>query len=286
MKRRWLNPLADLVFKRIFGQEKEILIELINGIIQPIDPVIDIEYLSLELLPEGKGGKNSIVDVRCLDLKKRNFILEIQLLQQISFQERVLYYASKTYGKQLLKGRKYEELQPVYLLSIMDYTFDHLNNNWLHRYSLINEIDINKKLNGIHLIFLELDKYRKIAKFTLDTVQDRWIAFLTQPEKILAMSKETLHDYPNLIKAVDLLNESNYTPGQILAYEKYLDSVISWNSTMIESFDNGYEQGLTEGTEKTLGILQELRSNNLSISEIAGKFNIKEELVLQLRDLL
>ena len=100
------------------------------------------------------------------------------------------------------------------------------------------------------------------------------------------MSKETLHDYPNLIKAVDLLNESNYTPGQILAYEKYLDSVISWNSTMIESFDNGYEQGLTEGTEKTLGILQELRSNNLSISEIAGKFNIKEELVLRLRDLL
>jgi predicted transposase/invertase (TIGR01784 family) len=290
MKRRWLNPLADLVFKRIFGQEKEILIELINGIIQPIDPVIDIEYLSLELLPEGKGGKNSIVDVRCLDLKKRNFILEIQLLQQISFQERVLYYASKTYGKQLLKGRKYEELQPVYLLSIMDYTFDHLNNNWLHRYSLINEIDINKKLNGIHLIFLELDKYRKIAKFTLDTVQDRWIAFLTQPEKILAMSKETLHDYPNLIKAVDLLNESNYTPGQILAYEKYLDSVISWNSTMIESFDNGYDQGLSEGVEKgaekTIAIMQALRSGNLSIADIAEKFNIKVELVLQLRDLL
>ncbi len=290
MERRWLNPLADLVFKRIFGQEKEILIELINGIIQPIDPVIDIEYLSLELLPEGKEGKNSIVDVRCLDLKKRNFILEIQLLQQISFQERVLYYASKTYGKQLLKGRKYEELQPVYLLSIMDYTFDHLNNDWLHRYSLINEIDINKKLNGIHLIFLELDKYRKMAKFTLDTVQDRWIAFLTQPEKILAMSKETLHDYPNLIKAVELLNESSYTPGQILAYEKYLDSVISWNSTMIESFDNGYDQGLTEGiekgAEKTIAIMQELRNGNLTIADIAGKFNIKEELVLQLRDLL
>jgi len=290
MKRRWLNPLADLVFKRIFGQEKEILIELINSIIQPIDPVIDIEYLSLELLPEGKEGKNSIVDVRCLDLKKRNFILEIQLLQQISFQERVLYYASKTYGKQLLKGRKYEELQPVYLLSIMDYTFDHSNNDWLHRYSLINEIDINKKLNGIHLIFLELDKYRKMAKFTLDTVQDRWIAFLTQPEKILAMSKETLHDYPNLIKAVELLNESNYTPGQILAYEKYLDSVISWNSTMIESFDNGYDQGLTEGiekgAEKTIAIMQELRNGNLTIADIAGKFNIKEELVLQLRGLL
>jgi hypothetical protein len=104
------------------------------------------------------------------------------------------------------------------------------------------------------------------------------------------MSKETLHDYPNLIKAVDLLNESNYTPGQILAYEKYLDSVISWNSTMIESFDNGYDQGLSEGVEKgaekTIAIMQALRSGNLSIADIAEKFNIKVELVLQLRDLL
>jgi hypothetical protein len=32
--------------------------------------------------------------------------------------------------------------------------------------------------------------------------------------------------------------------------------------------------------------MQELRNGNLTIADIAGKFNIKEELVLQLRDLL
>jgi hypothetical protein len=47
-----------------------ILIELINAIIQPSEPVIDIEYLAPDLLPDGKV---SIVDVRCLDSKRRHF---------------------------------------------------------------------------------------------------------------------------------------------------------------------------------------------------------------------
>jgi len=35
-----------------------------------------------------------------------------------------------------------------------------------------------------------------------------------------------LHNYPNLLKAVELLDESNYTPGQLLAYEKYMDGIM------------------------------------------------------------
>ena len=271
MKRRWLNPLADPVFKRIFGQEKEILIELINAFIQLEEPVIDIEYLPQELLAETPDGKISVVDVRCIDTRKRNFIFEIQIIRQLSFQERVLYYASKTYGRQLLKNRKYEELQPVYLLSILDHVFDNSSQDWLHRYSLINERDISKKMTGIHLIFLELEKCRKFGNFTIDTLQDRWITFLTEPEKIIAMSKHEMHDYPNLVKAVELLDESNYTPGQLIAYDKYMDSIISWNSTMIESYDDGYEKGI-KNLESALSDLKA----GISIEEAAIKNNLEK----------
>jgi len=271
MKRRWLNPLADPVFKRIFGQEKEILIELINAFIQLEEPVIDIEYLPQELLAETPDGKISVVDVRCIDTRKRNFIFEIQIIRQLSFQERVLYYASKTYGRQLLKNRKYEELQPVYLLSILDHVFDNSSQDWLHRYSLINERDISKKMTGIHLIFLELEKCRKFGNFTIDTLQDRWITFLTEPEKIIAMSKHEMHVYPNLVKAVELLDESNYTPGQLIAYDKYMDSIISWNSTMIESYDDGYEKGI-KNLESALSDLKA----GISIEEAAIKNNLEK----------
>jgi predicted transposase/invertase (TIGR01784 family) len=282
MTKRWLSPLADAVFKRIFGQEKEILIELINAFIELEEPVVDIEYLTQELLHDVPDGKISVVDVRCIDNKKRNFILEIQLIRQISFQERVLYYASKTYGRQLLKNRKYEELQPVYLLSILDHIFDNSSPDWLHRYSLINESDISKKLNGIHLIFIELEKCRKCANFTMDKTQQRWITFLTEPEKIISMSKHELHDYPNLVKAVELLDESNYTPGQLIAYDKYMDSIITWNSTMIESFDNGFDQG----TINAISIIQALKKGDITEEEIAKTFNTTTEVVQQLKDLL
>lgn len=278
MKRRWLNPLADPVFKRIFGQEKEILIELINAFIQLDEPVIDIEYLPQELLAETPEGKISVVDVRCIDKRKRNFILEIQIIHQLSFQERVLYYASKTYGRQLLKSKKYEELQPVYLLSILDHVFDDTSYDWLHRYSLINEKDISKKMTGIHLIFLELEKCRKFSNFNIDKSQDRWITFLTEPEKIIAMSKHEMHVYPNLVKAVELLDESNYTPGQLIAYDKYMDSIISWNSTMIESYDDGYDEGLEKGRKTLESALSDLKSG-ISIEEVAAKYNFERSYI-------
>lgn len=294
MKQRVLSPLADLVFKRIFGQEKMILIELINAIIQPPEPVIDIEYLAPDLLPDAKDGKLSIVDVRCLDSKRRYFILEIQVIRQQSFQERVLYYASKTYGKQLPKGKKYDELQPVFLLSIMDHSFDTSSDEWLHRYCVINEIDLNKKLEGIHLIFLELEKCRKLGNFTMDKEQDRWISFLTQPEKFLAMSTEYLHNYPNLLKAVELSDESNYTPGQLLAYDHYMDGIMSWNSTMVESFDNGFEEGMEKGieagiekgTDLTIAIINDIRNSQKTIDEIAQTFGVSIDVVKRINDLI
>jgi len=164
----------------------------------------------------------------------------------------------------------------------------------LHSYSIINEIDLNKKLGGIHLVFLELEKCKNLGNFTIQRIQDRWIAFLTEPEKFLTMSKQALHEYPNLIKAVELLDESNYTQGQLIAYDKYMDSIISWNSSMIESYDNGFEEGIEkgrlggihEGSDITINILKALKLGELSTEAIAEQFSVSIKLVQDLKDLI
>jgi hypothetical protein len=80
MKRELLRPKADLVFKRIFGKacpplrDKEIAIEFINLIIYPPHPVVDLEFLPQEMLPDVQDGKVSIVDVRCIDSIRQQFI--------------------------------------------------------------------------------------------------------------------------------------------------------------------------------------------------------------------
>jgi hypothetical protein len=80
MKRELLRPTADFVFKRIFGKacppwrEKEIAIELINLFINPPHPVVDLEFLNQEMLLDLQDGKVSIVDVRCIDSIRQQFI--------------------------------------------------------------------------------------------------------------------------------------------------------------------------------------------------------------------
>ena len=67
---RFLDPKNDLIFKCVFGENKDIVISLLNALL-PLEPdeyVASVEYLPAELVPELPGQlKNSIVDVRCID---------------------------------------------------------------------------------------------------------------------------------------------------------------------------------------------------------------------------
>ncbi len=97
--RKLLSPLADPIFKRIFGEEKDILISLINAIIEMDDPVIEIEYLQPELNAEHAEEKNSIVDVGRKDASNRHFIVEMQIDLHKAFLQRVLFNACKVYSR-------------------------------------------------------------------------------------------------------------------------------------------------------------------------------------------
>ena len=122
---RYLDPKADLTFKKIFGEHKDLLISLLNALLPLADDeqIKSVEYLSPELVPDTYVGKNSIVDVRCRDVKNRQFIVEMQMLWTEAFKQRVLFNASKAFVRQLDKKRKYEMLQPVYSLNLVNETF-------------------------------------------------------------------------------------------------------------------------------------------------------------------
>ena len=66
---RYLDPKADLTFKRVFGEHPDLVMSLLNALL-PLnegEEITDIEYLPLELVPDNPLRNNSIVDVRCKD---------------------------------------------------------------------------------------------------------------------------------------------------------------------------------------------------------------------------
>ena len=69
----YLDPKADIVFKRIFGEHHRILKSFLNAPL-PLNEdgqIVSLEYLTPEQAPEIPEFKNTIVDVRCKDAKGR-----------------------------------------------------------------------------------------------------------------------------------------------------------------------------------------------------------------------
>jgi len=95
---KYLDPKADLTFKKIFGKHPDLLISLLNALL-PLDDseqIQSIKYLQNELVPELYEHKSSIVDVLCQDVNGRMFCVEMQMEWTTSFKQRVLFNASKT----------------------------------------------------------------------------------------------------------------------------------------------------------------------------------------------
>jgi hypothetical protein len=112
------------------------------------------------------------------------------------------------------------------------------------------------------------------------------MAFLAEPEKLINMPKFDISVYPNLMKAVEILDKSNFTPGQQIAYTNHLFAVADINESRMESFDKGYDEGMEKGMEKglhlSISIFKEFQSELLSHEEIARKYSITVEEVEKL----
>jgi predicted transposase YdaD len=102
------------------------------------------------------------------------------------------------------------------------------------------------------------------------------------------MPKFDLSVYPNLLKAAELLDESNYTQEQLNAYDRHLLAVYDINMSRIESFDEGFDEGLKRGLEEgihhSVPIIKELLKGQLSHEEIAERFSVSVQLVTKLAE--
>ena len=84
---RYLDPKNDLIFKRIFGEHPDLLIDFLNALM-PFTPdglIKEIEYLPAEQVPDILGKKNSLVDVKCRDKSNRVFmaVLWLRFLKEV-----------------------------------------------------------------------------------------------------------------------------------------------------------------------------------------------------------
>ena len=223
---KYLDPKADVTFKKVFGEHKNLVMSLLNALL-PLDPgkqVESIEYLPSELVPETPLGKNTIVDVRCEETGGRKFIVKMQMEWRANFKQRVLLNASKAYIKQLPRGNDYNLLQPVYSLNLVNETFEPDMEEYYHYYRLVHYLHSDKVLEGLHLVLVELPKF-KAKNLTEKKMQVLWLRFLTEIGEATKEVPQDLVDNPHVNEALEIVEESALSDEERARYDGFWDLV-------------------------------------------------------------
>ena len=224
---KYLDPKADLTFKKVFGEHPELVKSLLNALLpfkSEEEEITSVTYLTPEMVPQTPTRKYSIVDVRCEDAQGRQFIVEMQMVWSAEFKQRVLFNASKAYVKQLNRGEDYSLLKPVYSLNLVNEVFEPELDDYYHYYHLVHEEHTEKVIDGLHLVFVELPKFTPHT-FTEKKMQVLWLRYLTEIDENTKEIPAELLANPEIAKAVSEIEESAYTEKELLGYDEFWDMV-------------------------------------------------------------
>ena len=136
-----LNPKTDIAFKKIFGVEenKDLLISLINSIVSEEDQAADVIILNPYTSANFITDKISILDVKAKGVDGKLFNIEIQLIDEASYDKRALYYWAKLYTKQLKLGENYSDLNKaigIHMLNFVSIADNEKYHNCFHIFSI------------------------------------------------------------------------------------------------------------------------------------------------------
>ena len=280
---KYLDPRADLTFKRIFGEHADLTKSFLNALLpfNEGEEIETLEFLPAELVPDTPLKKDTIVDVRCKDNRGRQFIVEMQMFWTETFMQRVLFNASKAYVRQLDKAKHFRYLLPVYSLNLFNDIFFPDLKEFYHLYNIVNIEHTDKVIEGLHFVFVELPKFK--PQSVLDKkMMVLWLRFLTEMGDVTNDVPEEFTQNPEINKAVELLRESSYSDAQILGYEKFWDAVMVEQAIKYDSRKEGYQQGLEQGLKQgrkaqTLEIARNMKLLHIPAADIVKATGLTTE---------
>ena len=224
---KYLDPKADLTFKKVFGEHPELVKSLLNALLpfkSEEEEITSVVYLTLGIMPKTPLQKYRVLAVRCEDAKGGQFIVEIQIIWSKEFMQRVFFIDSKAYVNYPSLSEDYSLLKPVYSLNLVNEVFEPELDDYYHYYHLVHEEHTDKVIDGLHLVFVELPKFTPHT-FTEKKMQVLWLRYLTEiDEKTKTVPAELLAN-PEIAKAVSEIEESAYTEEELLGYDEFWDLV-------------------------------------------------------------
>jgi predicted transposase/invertase (TIGR01784 family) len=163
--------------------------------------------------------------------------------------QRVLLEDSRAYVKQLDKAVEYKILQPEYVLSLVNDTFEPYKQEYYHHYKIVNIVDTKKQIEGLEFVFVELPKF-KAQNITQEKLQVLWLRFMTEIDENLTKAPADLLAMPEIKEALENLLISGFSKAELEGYDKYWDSVRTEKTLQSGFLEKGRAEGREEGREE------------------------------------
>ena len=272
----FVNLRSDVGFKAVFADRnnKDILIGVLNQILPPEARIEDIkEYSDREQRRDVPYGKNTVLDLVCVDRDDRTFVVEMQASEEDFFFERCVYYASGLYHLELSDGVRYKGLRPVYVVSFLNYRLRHDDESLWDTDHFISHWRFTEKRTGmvadqtISVIFVEMTLFTK----TLEEC-------VTEFDRLFYIFKNSdgFQRIPEWIEEAGGISRRLAEACEVAAFDKEkklkyeIDKMNEWDIQAQKEYavrkglEEGLQKGLREGREE--GLEQGREETRLSIA--------------------
>ena len=308
LKDRYVNPYTDFGFKKLFGTEmnKDLLISFINSLLSGKEVVKDLTYLNTEHLGTSEADRKTVFDVYCENENGEKILVEMQRGEQQFFKDRSLYYATFPIREQGQKGEWNYRLKAVYVIGILNFTFDEQSNDYVYVIGILNFtfdeqsndyyhhevklIDTRTKevfYDKLTFIYLEMPKFNKKEE-ELNDMFEKWLFVLRNLSRLLERPKALQERvFTKLFEAAEI---AKFTKAEYDSYEESLKVYRDWINTIetakIKSKEEGREEGFKEGEKigiekgekkKAMEMARSLKAKGVAINIIAECSGLSEE---------
>ena len=308
IKARYIDPMVDWSFKRLFGSEvnKDILIEFLK-VIFPEHEIEDITYIPAEQLGIMEDDRKAVFDVICRTNDGKEFIVEMQCATQKHFFERALYYTSFPIMKQGKKAQRdvesgirnewNYELDGVYFLGVLNFRYED-DDLIEHRYMLREATTGKTMTDKLKFVFIEVEKFSKgVDELTTDF--DKWLYILKNLSKLLERPAalrdrifSRLFDVAEYA-SLDNIDKQNYVKAMTTARDTHNQIEYAKETGLEEELAKGREEGRAEGRAQGLeegreegryDLILKMVQNDLPIQTICEITGLSLEEVTKLKD--
>ena len=250
---KYINPYTDFGFKLLFGtaMNKELLISFLNALLFKEETVKDVTYLNAEHLDTQEYDRRAVFDVYCENEKGEKFLVEMQRGEQQFFKDRSVYYATFPIREQSQRGKWDYELKAVYIIGILNFTFNDTDGDYFHHEVKLVDLYTHKVFyDKLTFIYLEMPKFNK-KEDELESMFDKWLFVLRNLSSLFERPRALQNRvFDRLFEAAEI---AKFNPKELGEYWESLKNFRDWYSVMSTQLKKGREEGLKEGLEKGLG---------------------------------